>query len=259
MNYLTLGSVWKMENTYALDFIKYHKSIGIEKFIILDREYNQLKEMIKNEPDVEVLHYPDTAENVHAEGWASLIRHCDGKTKWLALIDADEALVPVKTNDVKEILKDYEEFAALQFNWTTLGSGGQDKKEVGSLYERFTMRAKLNEGINNHCQFIVQPHRSTYNRCLDPHHPNLKPGEISVNTNKQQVNGPFNTPQLHDILYVAHYITKSREEWDIKNAKGRGDIFGQKIAYTDFDAHNSICNQEKEIRMSDLWNRACGK
>ena len=29
----------------------------------------------------------------------------------------------------------------------------------------------------------------------------------------------FNVPPLHDILWVAHYTNKSREEWAIKNSK----------------------------------------
>jgi hypothetical protein len=259
MTYLTLGSCFKDELPYVEEFVKYHKSVGVEKFVFFDREYCQLKEMMKNDLDVEVIHFPDVSGNVHAQAWASLTSYCNGKTQWLALIDADETLVPVKTNDVKEILKNYEEFAAIQLNWHTFGSSGQDKKEKGSVYERFLMRAKNGEGVSNHCQYIVQPHRSTFDRPHDPHTPRLPPNEISVNTNKQQVNGPFNTPQLHDILYVAHYITKSKEEWGFKNSKGRADIFGQNIPYTDFDAHNSICNAVEERRVLELWNYANGK
>jgi Glycosyltransferase family 92 len=259
MTYLTLGSVWKMENSYAKDFIKYHRSVGVEKFVIFDREYNELKEMMKGELDVEIVSYPETPNSVHAQGWCDITKHCNGKTKWLVLIDADEALVPVKTYDVKEILKEYENYGSLQFNWSTLGSGGQDERKEGSLYERFTMRAKLNEGINDHTQYAIMPEKALFERGHDPHHGRLLPNEISVNTNKQQVQGPFNRPPLHDILYVAHYITKSKEEWRIKNAKGRGDIFGAVVPYTDFDAHNSVCNEEKETKMLKLWERACGK
>ena len=63
MSYLTLGSVWKNENYYAIDFFKYHRSVGVDKFIILDREYSELKELTKNMPDVEIIHFPDIPEN----------------------------------------------------------------------------------------------------------------------------------------------------------------------------------------------------
>jgi len=254
MTYLTLGTLWKNENDYALDFIKYHKKVGVEKFVIFDREYHSLKALLKDEENVEIIHFPDIPENIHSEAWARLIAFNKGKTKWLALIDADQALVPVQTSNVKEILKNYENFASLQCNWLSFGSGGQDKRLPGSLYERFIKCTRKQEGVNNHCQFICQPDRTLPVKTHDPHHPILPAGEISVNTNKQQVNGPFNIPPLHDVMWIAHYINKSREEWLIKNAKGRADIYGQKMPMSIFDDYEKIANVETETRVLELWN-----
>ncbi len=256
MTYLTLGSCLKNEEPYMMDFIKYHRYVGVEKFVFFDREFHPLSKLLANEPDVEIIHFPDVPENVHAEGWAKLILHNRWKTKWLALIDADQVLVPVKTNDVKEILKNYEEFASLQCNWHTFGSGGHINKGEGSLYERFLMRAVSNAGINAHTQFICQPDRTLPIRTKDPHHPQLPDHEVSVNTNKSRVIGPFSNPPLHDTLWIAHYISKSKEEWAIKNAKGRADIFGQKMPFDLFDHHDTFCNAEKEERVLQLWNDA---
>jgi hypothetical protein len=255
MKYLTLGSCLKQEDPYMMDFVKYHRSVGVEKFVFFDREFHSLKALLGNEPDVEIVHFPDIPENVHAEGWAKLIAHCRFDTKWLALIDADQVLVPVKTDDVREVLKDYEDFASLQCNWHTFGSSNRVEKGEGSLYERFLLRAKGDAGINNHTQFICQPARTLPIRTHDPHHPRLPDDEISVNTNKQVVNGPFNIPPIHDTLWVAHYISKSKEEWVIKNAKGRADIFGEKMPFDLFDQHEHFCNEVKEERVLELWNK----
>lgn len=256
MKYLTLGSCLKQEEPYMMDFIKYHRYVGVEHFVFLDREFGPLSELLKNEPDVEIIHFPDVPENVHAEGWAKLVAHNQGKTKWLALIDADEVLVPEQTDDVKNILRHYEEYASLQINWKIFGAGGQDEKLPGSLYERFVMRAKNNEGVNNHTQFICQPDRTLALRTHDPHHPRLPDNESSVNTKFVKVNGPFSIPPVHDVLWCAHYITKSREEWQMKNAKGRADIFGQKMPFDMFDDHNRIGNAEREERVLELWKKA---
>jgi hypothetical protein len=259
MRYLTLGSCLKNEELYMRDFVTYHRYVGVEYFIFFDREYGPMKEIFKNDPDVEIVHFPDIPENVHSVAWGQLIGMNKGKTKWLALIDADQALVPVQTTDVKEVLRDYEQFASLQCNWNTFGSSGRIEKGDGSLYERFTKRAVHNEGINGHTQFICQPDRTQAIRTADPHHPHVNPGEVSVNTNKQVVRGPFNTPILHDKLWIAHYINKSKEEWAIKNAKGRADIFGQKMPNNLFDIHDTYCNAEYEGRVLELWNKANGK
>lgn len=239
-----------------LDFVKYHRSVGVEHFVFFDREYDKLKDMFKNDSDVEIVHFPDIYQNIHAVAWAQLIERNQGKTKWLALIDADQVLVPVKTDDVKEVLRKYEGFASLQCNWHTFGSSGLLKKDTGSLYERFLMRAKASEGINNHTQFICQPSRTLPDRTSDPHHPRLPEGEISVNTNRIPVIGPFNIPPLHDTLWIAHYISKSKEEWDFKNSKGRADIFGQKMPHNLFTVHDQFCNAEKEERVLELWKKA---
>lgn len=259
MVYLTIGTLWKNEWGGAFDFLRYHRSIGCQKFVIYDREYNRLAEMFKNEPDVEIHHFPENLNNIHSTAWANLIGHCKGRTKWLACIDADQCLVPVQTDNVCDVLREYEQFASLQINWSTFGSSGHLKKTEGSLYERFTMRARLLEPLNNHCQFLCQPDRSLAIKTNDPHHCQLNPGEIAVNTNKQQIKGPFNIPPLHDKLYVAHYINKSREEAEIKWTKGRADIHNQKMPKDLFDLHETICNVEKEERVLQLWNKANGK
>jgi hypothetical protein len=92
--------------------------------------------------------------------------------------------------------------------------------------------------------------------------------EISVNTNKEAIdsnkiislnpNTPlsFNTPPLHDKLWIAHYTNKSREEWLIKNSKGRADIFGAHIPMEQFDQYEAVCNQQIEKRVFDLWKEA---
>lgn len=256
MRYLTLGSCLKQEESYMMDFVKYHRYIGVEHFVFFDREFGPLSQLLGKEPDVEIVHFPDTPANVHAVGWANLIGHNQGKTKWLALIDADQVLVPVKTNDVREVLKNYESFASLQCNWHTFGSSGRIEKGEGSLYERFLMRAKPSEGINNHTQFICQPDRTLVIRTHDPHHPRLPDNEVSVNTNCQPLRGPFNIPPLHDSLWIAHYFTKSRDEWALKNAKGRADIFGQKMPFDLFNQYDAISNFEREERVLQLWNEA---
>lgn len=258
MDYLTIGTCWKDEHDYALDFVKYHKAVGVQKFIIFDQsdDFNKIHDMFKSDPDVETVHFPRNPQNLHADAWGKLVGMGKNRTKWLALIDADQAIVPVKTNDIKDVLKNYEEFASLQCNWHTFGSSGHAEKENGSLYERFLMRAAPGEGINNHTQFICQPDRTLAERTNDPHHPRLPSNEQSVNTNKSPVHGPFNTPSLHDIMYIAHYINKSKAEWAIKNSRGRADIFGQKMPFHLFDEQDKACNAEKEERVLDLWKMA---
>lgn len=268
MNYLTLGSCLKNEESYMLDFVKYHRYVGVEKFVFLDRNYEPLYQLLGQEPDVEIIHFPEIPENIHQQAWANLINHNKGKTKWLALIDADQALVPVKTHDVKQVLKDYEEFASVQFNWKSFGSSFHETRRPGSVYERFLLTSLDDSEYNYHTQFICQPDRTLGERVFEPHYPRLPDEEISVNTNKEPIdpnkivalnpNTPlsFNVPPLHDVMWIAHYTNKSKEEWIIKNSKGRADIFGAKMPFDQFDEYEKLCNVKSECRVFELWQEA---
>ena len=268
MKYLTLGLCLKCEESYILDLIKLHRYLGVDHFVFFDREYYPLYKLVRNEPDIEIIHFPEIPKNIHQEAWGQLIKYNQGKTKWLALIDADQAIVPVKTNNIKDILKDYEEFACLQINWKAFGSSHQEKREPGSVYERFLLTCKNDNLYNYHTQFICQPDRTLAIKTAEPHYAFLPPNEIRVNTNKQQIsetkivplnpNTPlsFNCPPLHDKLWIAHYTNKSKEEWLIKNSKGRADIFGWKMPIEQFDQYESQCNEIKEERVLELWNEA---
>lgn len=270
MNYLTVGTLWKNENYYALDFIRYHRVVGVEHFIIFNNAVEDdysLEELLKNEKDVEVIRFTPTVTQMHQEAWGQLIKYNQGKTKWLALIDADQCLVPAKIDDVKEVLKDYEEFACLQINWHSFGSSWQEKRLPGAVYERFLLRGSGDCIYSAHTQFICQPDRTLPIKTPEPHYCLLPEGEVSVNTNKEKINEnkivglnpgtplSFNIPPLHDTLWVAHYTNKSKEEWIIKNNKGRADILGEKIPSTQFDEYENLCNLTTEYRVLELWNK----
>lgn len=267
MKYLTVGSCLKGEDSYMLDFVKYHRSVGVEHFVFFDRTYYPLKKLFENHADVEIIHFPDEPQNIHQEAWGQLIKYNQGKTKWLALIDADQCLVPVKHSNVCDILKEYEDFASVQLNWKSFGSSFQEKRLLGSVYERFLLCAETNSKYNLPTQFICQPDRTLPIKVEEPHYPRLPPGEISVNTNRETISSnkvvamnpatplTFNVPPLYDVMWVAHYTNKSKEEFIIKNNKGRADIFGKKIHFTQFDEYDAECNKVTEKRVLELWSK----
>ncbi len=260
--YLTLGSVFKDELDVAKDFVRYHRYVGVERFLILDREFHALNELFKGEPDVIVKPFPENKVNVHSNAWKELIGMCQTiyPTNWLALIDADQTLTPVRTDDMREVLRDYEQYAALQLSWHTFGSSGHETKTEGSLYERFTKRARADAEINRHTQTICQPARTLAAKTDDPHHVKLPAREYAVNTNKERIAppSPF-TEKLHNVAFVGHFISKSREEWARKNERGRADIFGAKMPFKMFDEHEAFCNAEEELRVRELWGKANGQ
>jgi len=264
MKYLTLGSCLKNEESYIEDFIKYHRKVGVEHFVFFDRGFNELNKLIGHEKDVEIIHFPEIEGNNHQEAFGQLIKYNQNKTKWLALIDADQALVPVKYKNVQNIMKEYEDFASVQFNWKAFGSNGAMKKENGSIYERFTKCAPINSKYSYPTQFICQPNRVLPIKLEEPHYPQLS-NEISVNSNKEEIDckkivpmnpktpKTFQIPALYDVMWIAHYTNKSYEEFLIKNARGRADILGSKIHLNQFNEYDAECIEE-ENKVLEIWN-----
>jgi len=127
----------------------------------------------------------------------------------------DEFLVLLQHTDIKEILRDYEEFGALAIPWNGFGSSGHRTKPRGLVIDSYLWRDKDNlmwiKSIINtqFCTGINDPHRGEYTR-------------TAVNETKEPVSGATcNSPRK--LLRLNHYFTKSHEEWIKKIARGTGN------------------------------------
>ena len=276
MNYLSSVSICKQENPYIFDFYLMHRHLGVERFLFFDREQNNLSEIFKNHKDVEVIYYPEP--NRHHYAWAEGVKFFRGKSKWVQFIDIDQVTVPT-CGSIPEMLERYEDCHAIGLNWHSFASSGREKPyyRLGPLgiaivdtYGAYTKRAKANRWVNGHIQSIVQVDHCESSPWGTPHNPPMKPGCNVFNTNKKVVYGYSSFPQLHDVGFIAHYYTRSREEWNKKIEKRRADT-GEtlnldshwKAALDDegvdtagdlFDVHNSYMNEVQDLTVADIWN-----
>lgn len=269
--YLTVGTLWKQEDPYAEDWVKLVKFLGADRIIIYDREFNFVPNKFRDDQTVIVKQWIDDGAHLHADAWASLIKDCQTETPsdWLALFDNDQILVPEitprtkhPTNDMRDILREYDEphIASVQFNWKTFGSGGAvEWDKTKSLYERFTRRCQDNAPINNHTQTVCIPSRCKAIKPADPHHVFPEGRYVAVNENNQPIKSPFNIPPTQQVAWFAHYITKSKQEYEIKCGKGRADVYKQSVNAATFDGYEAFCNAEEELRVRELWGKANGQ
>lgn len=255
MHYLTVASCVKGEPDLD-DFILIHKLLGVEHFVFFDRDGDNLTDKFKGREDITVVKYPEP--NLHHQSHLYVVNRFKGFSRFFALIDCDQVLFPVQTTDIKVALQEFEPYAQLQPVWQSFGNSGHEKRIEGSVYERFTKRAISEHGTNNHTQGIIDPTRCKSILGPDPHRCIPMDGQISVDENHRNVGiTPHIEPHTQNKLFVAHYITKSREEWDHKNAKGRSDIPGEKMPYDLYDQHNAYMNEVEDTRIKDFWEKHC--
>lgn len=254
MKYLTIASCIKGEDDYIEDFIRFHWFA--EHFIFFDRDGENLTNKFKGRDNITVIRYPEP--NTHHASHAAVVKNFQGFSRWIALIDCDQVLFSPTNDDVKVTLQEFEQYAQLQINWSSFGNNGHLTKTEGSVYERFIKCAALNHPTNNHTQGIIDVTRCRAIVPPDPHRVLVKPGQISVDENHRNVGDtPHISPPSQNKLFVAHYITKSKEEWDFKNQKGRSDIPGEKMPYSLYDQHNAYMNEVEDVRIRDFWLKHC--
>ncbi len=256
MHYLTIATCIKSEDHYIDNFIKIHEKLGAEAFIFFDRDGDNLTDKFKGRDDITVVKWPEPLR--HHESHAYVVKNFQGFSKWIAFIDCDQVLFSPTNEDVRITLQEYEQHAQVQVCWETFGSSGHLIKEPGSVYERFTRRARSDAGINNHTQSVADISRVQPIVPPDPHRLVPINGFPSVDENHKDIgNTPHISPHTQNKLCVFHYYTKSKEEWDFKNNKGRSDIPGSKIHYGIFDDCNSYCNEIEDTRVKDFWKKHC--
>ncbi len=253
MYYLASCSITKDEDNYIDDFVKIHKHLGVEFFLFFDRSKNPLSERFKGRDDIKVIHFPEPLR--HADAWLEGVKYFTDKSKWVQFIDIDQVVVPVKSNNIPDMLYPYQNFAALGLNWHTFGSSGLEKEPTISTYEAYTKRALANCPINNHIQSIVQPNRVIQRKWGDPHHPPLSNQESQINERFEFFKGPFNKPSSQNIGFIAHYYTRSREYWAKKISKMRADTGTSAGTMQDFDHHQSYTNEEEDLIIKNIWSK----
>ena len=153
--------------------------------------------------------------------------------RYMAFIDLDEFIYP-KTGQsiaevVDEILSPIPEAAGLGINWQCFGSNGQEKADYSrGVLERFTRRAKCDwsrtaeAGGNFYKKVIDNPRLIRYRS--SPHFSVYFCGKATVNSNGEFIPPWYgNRPILADKIVINHYHTKSKEEFLLKQSKGRAD------------------------------------
>lgn len=205
--------MFQNEAYFLKEWIEYHRLIGIEHFYLFDNgstdEFMEILEPYVNSGLVELYHYPTQGENQQRHNeiqcniiYTQALELAKGKAKWLAIIDADEFIYPVKKKSLPRILKKYESEGGLYVDYLFFGTAHVEKVPKDRL-----ILETLNRCAEKPLAFgksIVRPERVS--KCSDPHRMWYHPPYKHVDTN-------FNTfdwtpPSVaSDTLLLYHYYT----------------------------------------------------
>jgi predicted DNA-binding WGR domain protein len=247
-NYLSVVVIVKNEVLYIEEWLEYHLLLGVQKFYLYDNEssdnlINILQPYIKA-GIVEYKHFPYTGKQVLA--YNDILEKAKKETYWLAVIDVDEFIVPVKNETILDFLKDFEQYAGVKINWLTYGSSGERHWRKELVIERFKNHEEMNAFWGRGVKTICNP-RAVYR--MDVHEPFYFRFAVVVNSSKNSQKYYYmDIEQVYDKIRINHYFTKSYDECILKINKGRVDGQGK---YTSL----AFEQQDKNDKYSDIMDK----
>ncbi|MBD5538512.1 MAG: glycosyltransferase family 92 protein [Desulfovibrio sp.] len=216
MHYAALCAIVKDENRDLREWLAYHLAIGFEHVLLYDNNSRiplrtELADLVAAGL-VTVVDWPLTqAQQLSAYHHA--LRERGSATNWLAFIDADEFLLPLQHDDIRDFLDEYADCGGVGANWSLFGSGGHVSRPGGTILANYTQSL----GLDPHIKSIVRP--ACVARPVSAHHFAFRPGSCCVNEDKVPVRDFMSYP-LGEKIRINHYYYKSQQDFQDKIDRG---------------------------------------
>lgn len=216
MRYASICAIVKDEDASLREWLVYHLAIGFEHATIYDNgsatPVNALLREFVDAGLVTAVDFP-LRENQQLSAYFHCLREQRPHTRWLAFIDVDEFIVPLKNTDIRDFLDNYADYGGVGVHWKMFGSSGHLQRPDGNVIENYTETL----GLNEHIKSIVQTKYATHP--LSPHHFAYKDNYYCVNEDKFIIDAPFSYP-IGNIVTLNHYYYKSQQDYEEKINRG---------------------------------------
>ena len=228
MDYLAACCVFKDETRYLCEWIEYHRIVGVSRFYMVSNDASSEAARVLLAPYIasgEVVFSSRPGgpfARLQSEIYLDVVEEADGRTRWLAFLDADEFLLPVRAAGVPDVLVGYEECAALAVNWACFGSAGLQEPppiQTGA----YRLRLPDHHEDNRIFKSIVNPAKVVAS--LNPHRFLLAGDEPLTDEFGAAVEHLWrsgNDPFFGERLRINHYRVRSAREYAEKLERWRG-------------------------------------
>ena len=237
---LSIAAIMKDEGDYLKEWLDFHILVGVEKFYLYDNgSTDNTKEILKpyiKSGIVEYTYFP--GERMQNPAYVDAINRFGNETRWMAIIDLDEFIVPVKNKTIVEFLHSLPiNFGALVLTWVMYGSSGHVKQPKGLVIENFKYRA--NRSRSSGCKSIVNPRLVVRQR--NPHINEVAGFIIDENGKKLGVINQEHNPPSYNKIRCNHYVTKSYDEYKKRCNKGSvgGNVAYKKWSQEKFEKYDT--------------------
>jgi hypothetical protein len=217
------------EGVYLLEWLAYHKSIGVEAFFLYSNNNDDgSDELLRRLSKAGAINWlenivgEETSPQFKAYNHALNVLPQVLDFRWAIFIDLDEFLVvdPDRFTGLDDYVtwQEQQPVDAIGFNWANIGSSGLNKWSPEFLRNRFTQRVG---GPDKHIKSMLRPQRFLYCRVHYPVADWRIPVVMRDSSGYPDLNyyggvGDERAFSLHpkaEAAWVNHYCTKSAEEF----------------------------------------------
>jgi len=260
--YLSVFAIYHNEADYLREWIEFHKLVGFERFYLynnfsVDHHREVLAPYIA---DGTVVHTEWPVEPAQLAGYTDILERCRDETSWLGFFDIDEFLFSPTGEQVSDLLRrEFEEFPGVGVNEISFGTSGHMTQQPGPAIETFVRRCAIDKPRNRIIKSIVQPGEVAA-LGSDPHYFRYAGGRQAVTERKQPIQGSQTETVSVDLLRINHYITRSQEERERKNA-GPDVLRGGRRHLPKAGERDKMLNDEEDttiLRFAPALRKALG-
>lgn len=124
--FLSVCAIFKNENRFFNEWLNYHLLAGVDHFYLYnnfsDDEYQETLKPYIDKGLVTLIDWPVPFGQYQA--YQNCVENYSAESNWIGFLDLDEFAVPLKTVDLKQVLKKYNKFPGLSCYWKMFSSGG---------------------------------------------------------------------------------------------------------------------------------------
>ena len=247
----------KNESEYIEEWLEYNYAIGVDKFYIYNNESEDRSELLKIlEPWIQkkIVDFEDfSGKKVQLAVYNDAIYRHRFDCRYMGFLDADE-FIYIKQDKtllefVNEVMSKNDDVSGFFMTWRCFGTGGQQKKLPGGVIDRFVTRGDIDFKANRYTKMIVNPRR--IRAMNNPHFASFLPEAYSTDEFGNIFDVMIPISGRVENVQVNHYMTKSKEEYIRKRARGRADSLDKHLE-GEFELYDQ--NQIVDTGLRDKWH-----
>ncbi len=257
--YFSIAAIIRDEGRYLREWIEYHQMVGAEKFYIYDNQStDNTRQILKPYIDAGIVEYHYVVGDgiQHAVNLFAA-RRAAHETKWLAVIDLDEFIMPMRDATVPQFLRQMNpRIAQIFIRWCLYGSSGHVARPRGLVTQNYKYRKHDNSDQAN--KMIVNPRMVV--SCPSAHTFSVI-GRSVDETGRSVTPSPVIPGIPQDIIRINHYRCKSWADSQEKHIKGDATFGRDYVRYTraDFDRYDTNDVRDDSMdKYADQLRRRCG-